>query len=171
MADTSITVRPARADEAPALAAPHTRTRTAYYTAGGLPATELNSAEHITPYWQRAVAEGRAQVAVTSQDRMVGFLMTGPPKFDDVDAALAQELQQIGVEPDSWGRGVGGLLHEAFVRQLHADGFTVAVLECWVANARAQAFYARHGWLPDGSRRSGPLGRDYIRLRMESPLD
>ncbi|MGW7820491.1 Gfo/Idh/MocA family oxidoreductase [Streptomyces puniciscabiei] len=32
--------------------------------------------------------------------------------------------------------------------------------------ARAQAFHARHGRRPVGSRRPGTLGRDYIRLRV-----
>jgi ribosomal protein S18 acetylase RimI-like enzyme len=170
MTDTRISIRPARGEEAAALAALHTRTRTAYYTAGGLPANELTSAQQISAYWERAVAEGRAQVAATSEGGVVGFLMAGPPKFEDIDAASVRELQQIGVEPNGWGRGVGSLLHEAFVRRLHADGLTDGVLECWEANARAQAFYARHGWRPDGSRRSGPLGRDYVRLRVTVPL-
>ncbi|MFF8394795.1 GNAT family N-acetyltransferase [Streptomyces sp. NPDC016172] len=113
-----------------------------------------------------AVTEGRAHVAVTSQHRLVGFLMAGPPKFNDINAAAVRELQQIGVDPNGRGRGVGSLLHEMFMQQLRADGFTHAVLECWEANARAQAFYAQHGWRPDGSRRPGPLGRDYVRMRM-----
>ncbi|MFF7354908.1 GNAT family N-acetyltransferase [Streptomyces filipinensis] len=163
MTETRISVRPAREEEAAVLAALHTRT--AYYTAGGLPATELDTAARILPYWERAVAEGRVCVAAASEGRAVGFLMSGPPKFDDVDAASVRELQQIGVEPDAWGHGVGGLLHEAFVRRLHADGLSDAVLECWAANARAQAFHARHGWRPDGCRRPGPLGRDHVRLR------
>ncbi|MFF7286322.1 GNAT family N-acetyltransferase [Streptomyces griseorubiginosus] len=169
MTDTRISVRSAREGEAAALAALHTRTRTAYYTAGGLPAKELASARQISAYWERAVAEGRAQVAVTPEDRIVGFLMDGPPKFDDIDAASVRELQQIGVEPNGWGHGLGSLLHEVFVRRLHVGGLTDGVLECWEANERAQAFYARHGWRPDGSRRPGPLGRDYIRLRMTAP--
>ncbi|MFG3289455.1 GNAT family N-acetyltransferase [Streptomyces sp. NPDC048179] len=170
MTDTRISIRPARGEEAAALAALHTRTRTAYYTAGGLPANELTSAKQISAYWERAVAEGRAQVASTSEDSVVGFLMAGPPKFEDIDSASVRELQQIGVEPNGWGCGVGSLLHEAFVRRLHADGLTDGVLECWEANARAQAFYARHGWRPDGSHRPGPLGRDYVRLRVRVSL-
>ncbi|MET9088431.1 GNAT family protein [Streptomyces sp. NPDC004237] len=170
MTDTRISIRPAREKEAVALAALHTRTRTAYYTAGGLPVNELTNAKQISAYWERAVAEGRAQVAAIPEDRVVGFLMAGPPKFDDIDAASVRELQQIGVEPNGWGRGVGSLLHEAFVVRLHADGLTDGVLECWEANARAQAFYARHGWRPDGSRRPGPLGHDYVRLRVNVPL-
>jgi ribosomal protein S18 acetylase RimI-like enzyme len=170
MTATRISIRSARGGEAAALAVLHTRTRTAYYTAGGLPAKELAGAEQISAYWERAVAEGRAQVAATPDDRVVGFLMTGPPKFDDIDATSVRELQQIGVEPNSWGHGIGRLLHEAFVRRLHADGITDGVLECWEPNARAQAFYASHGWRPDGSRRLGPLGRDYIRLRVTVPL-
>ncbi|PPS68222.1 hypothetical protein BV882_33375 [Streptomyces sp. 46] len=163
-------MRSAREEEAAALAALHARTRTAYYTAGGVPPEELASAERISAYWERAVAEGRAQVAATPEDRVVGFVMDGPPKFDDLDAASVRELQQIGVEPNGRGRGVGSLLQEAFARRLQADGLTDGVLECWEANARAQAFYARHGWRPDGSRRTGPLGHDYVRLRMTVPI-
>jgi ribosomal protein S18 acetylase RimI-like enzyme len=170
MTDTRISIRSAHEEEAAALAALHIRTRTAYYTTGGVPAEELASAERISAYWERAVAEGRAQVAATLEGRVVGFLMAGPPKFDDLDAASVRELQQIGVEPNGWGRGAGSMLHEAFVRQLQADGLTDGVLECWEANARAQAFYARHGWRPDGSRRTGPLGYDYIRLRVTVPI-
>jgi RimJ/RimL family protein N-acetyltransferase len=52
-----------------------------------------------------------------------------------------------------------------FVRFLRDASLTTGVLEAWESNSRAQAFYARHGWRPDGHRRPGP-GGDYVRMRL-----
>ncbi|WP_329585667.1 GNAT family N-acetyltransferase [Streptomyces sp. NBC_01362] len=71
---------------------------------------------------------------------------------------------------DAWGRGVGGALHREFVALAAAAGCAEGVLECWASNTRAQRFYARNGWRPDGARRPGPLDHDYVRLAAEARI-
>ncbi|MGW2572238.1 GNAT family N-acetyltransferase [Streptomyces sp. NPDC001537] len=85
----------------------------------------------------------------------------------DVDAAVAGQLYQIHVSPGSWGHGIGSQLHAAFVQKLRDASLTTGVLEAWERNSRAQAFYARHGWKPDGHQRPGPAAANYVRMRLE----
>jgi ribosomal protein S18 acetylase RimI-like enzyme len=53
------------------------------------------------------------------------------------------------VAPDRWREGIGTALHTACLEQWRADGKHTATLDVHVDNARAQAFYARQGWVPD----------------------
>ncbi|WP_443075180.1 GNAT family N-acetyltransferase [Streptomyces sp. NBC_01483] len=98
---------------------------------------------------------------------MVGILAMGPPLDADVDAAVVGQLYQIHVDPSRWGQGIGGRLHAAFVQFLRDASLVTGVLEAWERNSRAQAFYARHGWRPDGHHRPGPGDANYVRLRLE----
>lgn len=149
----------------------HTRTRTAYYAAGGVPERELadpaaRSKRHDA--WARVLATS-TRTTLCAEDpggTVVGLLTAGPPHHEDLDAARNYELYQIGVLPNTWGHGVGGALHREFIARAAATGCDEGVLECWVPNTRAQRFYARHGWRPDGARRLGPMNNDYIRLRL-----
>jgi len=165
-------LREATAEDADALADVHTRTRTAYYTAGGMPEDELadpSAWRQRRDAWARVLAAPmRATlVAEDSDGTVVGLLTAGPPHHDDLDASTHYELYQIGVLPHAWGRGVGGALHREFVALAAAAGCAEGVLECWASNAHARGFYARNGWRPDGARRPGPLDHDYVRLRLK----
>jgi GNAT superfamily N-acetyltransferase len=133
-----------------AMLAVHTAARTAYYLAGG-----LHEAELADPREQAERAAGWAR-AVAGDHRSAGMPADG-------------ELYQVHVAPGDWGTGVGASLHAAYVRALRAAGLRQGTLYAWERNARARAFYARHGWRPDGRRRPGPGGADYIGLRLEVP--
>lgn len=96
----------------------------------------------------------------------MGILLLGPPHGHDLDVSVYRELYQVQVLPTAWGRGVGSALHDAFTGSTVSSGCTRGVLEAWEANARAQRFYAKHGWRADGVRRRGPEGIDFIRLQL-----
>ncbi|MGH4036026.1 N-acetyltransferase family protein [Actinomycetota bacterium Odt1-20B] len=150
----------------------HTRTRTAYYAAGGVPEGELADPaawSERRDAWARVLTTSTRTTlcAEGPSGTVVGLLTAGPPHQDDLDAASNYELYQIGVLPNTWGHGVGGALHREFMVRAVATGCDVGVLECWASNTRAQRFYAWHGWRPDGTRREGPMGNDYIRLRLK----
>jgi GNAT superfamily N-acetyltransferase len=85
-------------------------------------------------------------------DTVLGFATTSPAR--DEDAAAQGELCALYVEPDCWGRGIGGALAAAARNDLYRLGFRQAVL--WVAagNARAERFYRADGWTRDGSQRA-----------------
>lgn len=83
-----------------------------------------------------------------------------------MDARTAAQLYQIHVEPGSWGEGIGSRLHGLFLRHLDAAGLPTGILEVWERNARARAFYTRHGWQPDGTSRPGPADAPYLGMRL-----
>ncbi|BAC67760.1 acetyltransferase [Streptomyces avermitilis] len=148
----------------------HTLARTAYYQAGGVPDVELASpGGHSSrrESWRRAVhSSDRTVMCADREGELVGILSMGPPHEADIDAATARQLYQIHVRPGIWGQGTGSALHAEFVRVLRDASLVTGVLEAWERNSRAQAFYARHGWKPDGHHRPGPGNGNYVRMRL-----
>jgi GNAT superfamily N-acetyltransferase len=88
-------------------------------------------------------AQNRAAV-VLYDNRLVGIAMAGPPL--DADAAWATQLYVLYVVAEHHGTGAGAALLNAVVRLEHDASL-------WVAdpNPRAQAFYRKHGFKPDGT--------------------
>jgi ribosomal protein S18 acetylase RimI-like enzyme len=85
------------------------------------------------------------RVAVAELDgSVIGIAMSSTP--EDADARWTTQLYVIYVLANSHGSGAGPALLDAVI-----DPQESAAL--WVAdpNSRAQAFYRRHGFLPDGS--------------------
>jgi predicted GNAT family N-acyltransferase len=70
--------------------------------------------------------------------------MSGPP--DDVTAAWARQLYVLYVYAADHGTGAGQALLEAVINPAES-------VALWVAdpNPRAQAFYRKHGFVPDGT--------------------
>ncbi|MET8942454.1 GNAT family protein [Streptomyces sp. NPDC004542] len=163
-------LRTAHPDDVDQITDLHTLARTAYYRAGGLSEADLVSPGTRTgrrEAWLRAVqADDRTVLCAEREGEVVGVLAMGPPYEADVDATAVGQLYQIHVRPGLWGQGIGGCLHAAFVRFLRDRALDTGVLEAWERNSRGQAFYARHGWKPDGHHRPGPGGARYVRLRL-----
>jgi ribosomal protein S18 acetylase RimI-like enzyme len=160
-------IRRATVADLEAMLAVHTAARTAYYLAGGLEATDPELADPAADAkrragWGRAI-EGadRTTLCAVREDggtTVVGILSAGAPADG--------ELYQIHVAPQAWGTGVGSRMHAAYVQELRAAGLPQGTLSVWGHNARARAFYARHGWLPDGGTIPGPGGADYLRMKL-----
>lgn len=96
-----------------------------------------------------------ATIVAVGNGKISGFARTAPARDDDV--AGVGELCALYVDPAAWGTGVGRVLIEAARKQLAGQGFRAAVLWVLVGNDRAERFYARDGWEPDGSRRLGEV--------------
>ncbi|MFJ5846863.1 GNAT family N-acetyltransferase [Streptomyces sp. NPDC092903] len=113
-------MREATTEDADVLADVHTRTRTAYYTAGGMPEEEFAGPSawgERRDAWARVLG-APARVTVVAEDldgTAVGLLTAGPPHYEDLDASTYYELYQIGVLAHAWGGGVGGALYREFV--------------------------------------------------------
>ncbi len=87
-----------------------------------------------------------------------GLCRSGRRRDDDIDLPL--ELAAIYVRSAHWGTGLGDRLLAA------AIGAEPAYRWVFEANLPARAFYARHGFLPDGSRKQDPwLDLPEVRLR------
>ncbi len=93
-------------------------------------------------------------VAVDDEE-ICGFATTSPAR--DLDVPNDGELCALYVDPEWWGRGVGRTLIGAARLQLFEMGFRSAVLWLLAGNARADRFYRKDGWAPDGLRRSDTM--------------
>jgi GNAT superfamily N-acetyltransferase len=82
---------------------------------------------------------------------ILGFATIG--RSQDADAEGHGELLALYVDPSAWGGGLGRSLMAAARRGLIDQGFREALLWVLVGNARAERFYRRDGWSPDGSER------------------
>jgi GNAT superfamily N-acetyltransferase len=117
---------------------------------------ELATVETSLPRWrdqlaggaERWIAEHPGGPDVPVADRVAGFAAPGMSR--DTDAPTPLELYAIYVRRDWYGTGLGDRLLAA------AIGKEPALLWVFEANARARAFYTRHGFRPDGARKDEP---------------
>jgi GNAT superfamily N-acetyltransferase len=99
-------------------------------------------------FWTAVLTDERyrqSHVAVAVRDNeLIGIALSGPPQ--DVTAGWTRQLYVLYVLAADHGTGAGRALLEAVV-----DPAESAAL--WVAdpNPRAQAFYRKHGFVPDGT--------------------
>ncbi|GAA1467270.1 hypothetical protein GCM10017607_25530 [Microbacterium thalassium] len=159
-------IRTALPTDAAAMARVHVDTwREAYR---GLMTDELLDAADFVArrevLWTRVLTDDFPQhrVAVAeSADGIVGIAMSGPPMDDDTPAQ--RQLYVLYVYAAHHGSGIGAQLLSAVT--------DVGEPTClWVAdpNPRAQAFYRRSGFAPDGVERIGDGVREIRMLRPEA---
>ncbi|MFE1309402.1 GNAT family N-acetyltransferase [Streptomyces sp. NPDC058755] len=138
----ALVIRTALPVEAETIADLHFRARSTYYP-DGVPQDDID----WTEAWRGSIRrpDGHVLCAV-EQGRIVGIA-----SFRTPDGAPAEtvKLFQFHVDPGHWRAGIGTALHAACVEEWRADGTRTAVLDVHVDNTRAQAFYARQGWVPD----------------------
>ncbi|MBF0815003.1 GNAT family N-acetyltransferase [Microbacterium paludicola] len=145
----AVVVRAARPEDARAMARVHALAWQETYR--GLMRDEVldapDAVERRERMWTNVLTRigGSGQrAAVADRDgAVVGIALAGPPEGDD--APQARQLYLIYLLAAEHGSGVGGPLLEAVLAPTEG-----AFL--WVAdpNPRAQAFYRRHGFTPDG---------------------
>jgi GNAT superfamily N-acetyltransferase len=89
---------------------------------------------------------------VAVEDSLIrGFATTGPA--NDPDTPASGELLGLYVDPSHWSKGTGRALIAAARHELAERGFRDAILWVLSGNERAQRFYQKDGWRPDGSHR------------------
>jgi GNAT superfamily N-acetyltransferase len=173
----AITLRDARRGDELAVAELHVRSWQEAYR-------ELMPAEFLAALDPRERAERyefkggeeapRTVVAVMlggeGAEAIAGFGTFGPSR--DADAAGLGEIYALYVDPESYGGGIGRLLMAEARRRLREAGMTEAILWVLRGNKRAQRFYEREGWQPDGaSRLEQPYGIASNVIRFRRPLD
>ena len=147
----TVTVRPARPADAPAIGEIHVQTWQHAY-AHTFPAEALAGldVERRVTYWRGVAvhlpARSALLVAVVG-GRVVGFASVGPARDED----WVGELYAIYVLPEQWGTRVGRELMQEALRALAAASFVEAILWVLEDNPRARAFYERGGWAADGA--------------------
>ncbi|WP_182113902.1 MULTISPECIES: GNAT family N-acetyltransferase [unclassified Actinotalea] len=145
----AVTVRPAVVADAPEMARVHVDSWRQTYR-GLMPDSVLDDPELLRRrehFWTVGLTDERYRgnrVAVSEIDgAVVGIAMSGPAR--DPDATWSRQLFVLYVDAAHHGSGAGAALLDAV---LDPDEGVAA----WVAdpNPRAQAFYRKHGFAPDG---------------------
>ena len=146
-------LRPAEPADALEVAGVHVRSWQSAYR-GLLPDEYLDGlrAEDRAPRYRfdGVDPDAPSTVLATDDGAVVGFATTGPAR--DEDAAGLGELYALYVDPPHWSTGAGRALIGDARGRLGAAGFASAVLWVLVGNGRAERFYRRDGWAPDGKR-------------------
>ncbi|GHG50269.1 N-acetyltransferase [Flavimobilis marinus] len=156
-----VTIRTATVADAADIAQVHVASwREAY--AGIVPADYLAAldAEERRALWERALARGEITTWLAVVDsRTVGFATLGPRRDEDAEPGDL-EIYAMYLDPEAWGRGVARDLMRHSLAEV-PDG---ASLSLWVLgdNDRAQRFYRRHGFAPDGVERMEEYGDTYL---------
>jgi len=149
---TDVVVRPARPDDAEQMARVHVQSWRETYR-GLMRDAVLEDPSLVARqerFWVAALTDpqySRNQAAVGVRDgRVVGISMSGDPLGEG--APESAQLYLLYVLADEYGSGLGTALLDA-VLPPGDDAWL------WVAdpNPRAQRFYAKHGFAPDGTTR------------------
>ena len=164
-------VRPARPDDARAIAAVHVRSWQAGYRgiiAGAiLDAITVDDRERL---WRGYLTDPDDEIRTLVAEQngeVVGFVSLAAESRDDDAAPGVAEIPALYVDPARWRSGAGRALVEAALERLRAGG--AAEVSLWVLedNERGRAFYAACGFTADGARQTNELGPEEIRLRIE----
>lgn len=146
-----MTLRPAGADDAPALATLATEAFVAAF--GHLYRREdLDAflAENRTAeVYRRALADDGTRIELAEADGLLaGYcLIHWPSEFaSESDASRPLALHQLYCAPAMTGRGVGAALMGWALDEARALGCDAVQLSVWSENFAGQRFYARHGF-------------------------
>jgi ribosomal protein S18 acetylase RimI-like enzyme len=116
--------------------------------------------ERAAERWAKSLAAPSEQAVhvATVAGRVVGFAGSGPSR--DEPPARDVELYSIYVLASHHGAGVGQRLLDAAIGSVPAS--------LWVAkdNPRAQAFYRRNGFEPDGAEKVEPSWENLEEIRL-----
>jgi ribosomal protein S18 acetylase RimI-like enzyme len=159
-----MTIRPATPADARAIAEVHVASsRAAYRDLLARSGRDVMSLEKRTPRWEQALKEGPATVLVgETNGAIAGFIHFGPTR--DADVPGGAEVLSVYVRPEAWGTGVGPALLREALRRLAESGFRVVTLWSWEGNMRANRFYARAGFSPDGAE----TGEEHFGVRVRA---
>lgn len=171
-------IRPARIEDAEALARVHVRSWQAAYI-GLIPQQYLDNLvvdARRLDRWNRTLAETAwprsGTLVAVLDDRVVAFVGISPSRDDDQDSATVGEVQAIYAVPEVWRRGIGCALMTSAMAALTDAGYSFATLWVLDTNRRARKFYEAGPWRIDGATKREHAGQfvfQEIRYRCELP--
>jgi ribosomal protein S18 acetylase RimI-like enzyme len=160
-------VRPARVEDAEAIAHVHVATWRAAY-AHAVPAETLARVDvaERAEAWHRFLVGDSATFVGEVDAAIRGFVNVGASR----EEPGVGELFSIYVLPEAWGTGLATALIERGEEELRARGFASATLNVLADNPRARRFYERQGWVRGETFRSTFLGHDVELARHRKEL-
>jgi ribosomal protein S18 acetylase RimI-like enzyme len=157
MAPEDVTIRPATTTDAEAIARVDVASWRGAYSEI-LPDSYLASldVDERAGLWRTAVtARGTSVLVAEDETGPVGFTSVGPSRDEDAEPG-DREIYAIYLHPRAWGTGVARDLMRTVLGSLSpGTAVTLWILE---ENERAQHFYRRHGFQPDGTERIDDIG-------------
>jgi GNAT superfamily N-acetyltransferase len=130
---------------------------------------EIPPREQFLMMGQRTLAEPGVERTVAVSRRVVGFLSHGSSRDGDVAEGVG-EVRALFVHPEAWRRGVGTALVANALDRLREDGFREATLWSFRHNDRANAFYERQGFEPDGATQAREVFAGTVEVRYRRAL-
>jgi ribosomal protein S18 acetylase RimI-like enzyme len=102
--------------------------------------------------WRAMISSGAVQILVAEDDAgVVGYCSLECPSRDVDSDPRTAKIRAFYVAPASFRHGVGSALMARVLAELAPSAFDAVTLWVLTENPRARAFYARHGFTPDGS--------------------
>jgi GNAT superfamily N-acetyltransferase len=126
------------------------RTYRSWAEAGWKPPSRV---EMLLGMMQRFTKDGSFCVVAFTDDGEAAGHATARPELDEHEQPRPgmARLTHLFVRRRFWGSGAADLLHEHILAAMSTRGFESACLWTPVGQARARAFYERHGWQPTGA--------------------
>lgn len=100
-----------------------------------------------------AIGSGRWNAFVAETDSIIGYLLYGDARDDDVSPDT-REVYAIYVHPLAWSTGAGRALMDAALAALAGHPVVLWVL---TVNERARRFYSLAGFAPDGAEKDADM--------------
>lgn len=146
MKNSKVRIREGSAEDIPEIARVHVQSWRETYR-GQVPDACLNdlTVESRIKMWERVFGSGTQVLVAEDETAIVGI-----SSFGDTDLKDAGEIYTMYVLKAHWGAGVGGALMNGVLNALRSS--RVRVVKLWVltTNARAIAFYKKHGFVEEG---------------------
>lgn len=117
--------------------------------AGGIPPSEAR----VDRVRAKLADEGAQLLVGCDGDRVVAMALVEPFREEQGDGAVrsqAGHLAMVFVDPELWGRGVGGRLLDAVHREMRARGLRTSSVWTRSENVRAGRLYEGRGYRPTG---------------------
>jgi ribosomal protein S18 acetylase RimI-like enzyme len=134
------------------------------------PEFRVPDADSFAPRLAEALrGQGVSSTLAFDGERLVGWVTYGVNR--DLDAGPDEgELRSIFVHPASWRGGVGSALLEHAMKALVEQGYRHVTLWSFADNDRANGFYTRHGFAPDGAEQRREFSAGALEVRYRRPL-
>jgi GNAT superfamily N-acetyltransferase len=130
------------------------------------------SLEKRSNMWRDQIANpDRIVICYEEAGTILGGLIIGAARDEDLDASKTAELMVMYVHPDHWRRGIGSALWERAQPRLDRR-FAEMILWVFRDNPPARRFYERIGFAFDGTEKPDDLGDlPLIEVRYRKRLD
>ena len=125
----------------------------------------MNEIEQRTENLRKALSEPSdyEYYCVVTNDKIIGRLIIG--KSHDEDKPDAGDLGAIYLLEDYWDKGYGRIMMNFALKRFGELGYNEIIIWSFEANDRANQFYKKFGFKPDGIKNEMNLGKPLTIIR------